>query len=471
MNPFLQGALGTVVRETSGLVTTVANPAILAAQYSAAEGLPKVIIPAPGELLDCLVHGRLMHDQYAWYMRYHGIDVVGSGGGVVDTRAKAALWQALEASKWTVPPVATLLAIASRDGWSEEATERYLAYHGIKSDMEYWTEAPWDWTPEQIRVVATMGAFDPESGSLGVAGQDAYTAWLKGAGLRRPQDRNLFEKLIQPPTYHECIQARNRGLIDQATFDRWITLEGFTDPATKKCLTDLRAEIPTVAELIGFSVKNVFSKAIVDKYRYNDEFDEQPNYQLWMARNGYIGNPTLSADQIATALAAGDITQELADALSKHQNPDLNSWAQAHWWDHWINLSPTQAYTCMHRLRPTDATKPAVAGKLQPRVPTVPGSAEEVPPITMSDVDLILRVNDYVPYFRPALAAISYNVLRLVDIRRIVELKSARSRLPDADYRPSSHLQRRHADCRNKPGSDHGGESAFSAVMGPRTVP
>jgi hypothetical protein len=40
----------------------------------------------------------------------------------------------------------------------------------------------------------------------------------------------------------------------------------------------------------------------------------------------------------------------------------------------------------------------------------------------MDIANAVLRANDYAPLFRPNLAAISYNVLRLVDIRRMVQL-------------------------------------------------
>jgi hypothetical protein len=50
--------------------------------------------------------------------------------------------------------------------------------------------------------------------------------------------------------------------------------------------------------------------------------------------------------------------------------------------------------------------------------------SEKVPVIPMdeSDVNLLLRANDYPPYFRDRLAAISYELPRLVDIRRALQL-------------------------------------------------
>ena len=50
------------------------------------------------------------------------------------------------------------------------------------------------------------------------------------------------------------------------------------------------------------------------------------------------------------------------------------------------------------------------------------GRNPDVPPVTQDIVDSVLRANDYAPLFRGNLSAISYNVLRLVDIRRMVQL-------------------------------------------------
>ncbi len=177
-----------------------------------------------------------------------------------------------------------------------------------------------------------------------------------------------------------------------------------------------------------------------------------------------------------------EVVRQRADQYYDAQDKTLLSWAQAFWREHWINVSPSQIYICLHRLRPVDTTKPggvlamqryefelaplnreynanaAQIAALQAdeghggnsaerarlharqeeivaerygiavrysrqwgRVQFVPGSTEPVPPVTMDIVRTVLRANDYAPRFRDSLAAISYNVLRLVDIRRIVQ--------------------------------------------------
>jgi hypothetical protein len=250
-----------------------------------------------------------------------------------------------------------------------------------------------------------------------------------------------------------------------------MALEGFTAPEVIDQVRELRKEIPTTADLIAMAVKNVFDKHLSKILQLDDEYEEQPQYIIWTDRTGFTGNPTISLpdmrkhlrahrdENIAAGLPAEPIEETDARAVRFHaaQDNSLLTWAQAHWREHWVNLSPSQIYECLHRHRPVDTTRPGgaaaqvrYAAELAALGPVVHAAAEgqaqveststvearyaiavrysrqfgrnpDVPPVTQDIVDTVLRANDYAPLFRPNLSAVSFHVLRLVDIRWIVE--------------------------------------------------
>lgn len=338
-------------------------------------------------------------------------------------RTEGPFWRKIidNAASW--PDFDLALSAFFRGEIEQSEFDRYFKRFGFRDEEAalLMLSQPWHWSPGEARVLKAVGKID----------QANYRGLLKAAGMHQSLDRDRFEALYQPLTYHEAIIARNRQIISDADMQEYLHLEGFTRPKEIEVLKALRAEIPTVSELIEFSVKNVFSKEITEKFGYDDEYEEIPSYHIWMQRNGYIGNPTLSDADLAKLVADREITAHAAEEFKENQDPKLSSWAQAHWRAHWVNMSPTQAYSALHRLRAIDSTKPG------PRVPIVPGSdvggedGTKVSPFDMQDVDLVLRANDYVPRFRPQLAALSYNVLRLVDIRRVVELSLRDSAFQD----------------------------------------
>jgi len=414
-----------------GLNTVVGpwlEPRTRISTYSA-NALHPNLIPSMADLIDYYQHSNCSPDLLRSMLAMHGVAEPGSSYNFPE------IWTRVINRQTNSPPLPLLLALYYRRLHPGNLLKWLVDVHGFKDELAAQIMLggqPKIWEPEQVRILYRLLALESSEtrqAAESAQGYVTYADFLKTSGLHLKEDRELFEKLFQPPTYGECITAFNRDIIDEPTFRKWITLEGFTEPKTVDVLHKLAANIPSPAELVDFSVKNVFSKEITERFGYDDEFDQIPSFQLWMKRNGYTGNPTLSADDLAKLVQAGNITQEAADEFAQNQDPTLTTWAQAHWRAHWINPSPTQAYQMLQRQRPEDPTRPLVDGKLQPRMPVVPGSitaenpgGTQITPTTQADVDLILRANDYVPRFRPALSGLSYAVLRLVDIRRIVEL-------------------------------------------------
>jgi hypothetical protein len=423
--------------------------------------------------------GQQAQIEYEALLARHGISLLAGGQPDINgvRHSFPAWWKAHVNSKMSPPPLEVIIALRQlgrlNDYWWERWIARYAVVESEAKDRLL--NMPFVFTPEQSRILYRLTAAQGD-GWPTIGDNQEMVRRLAAAGMPDARDQTAFQKLIQPPTYHECIQLLNRDLLAGTTdaerrreFNRLMTLEGFTDPQIIDYLHELRKEIPTPADLIAMSVKNVFDKHLSATLKLDDEYEEQPQYIVWTDRTGFTGDPTVSREDMRRHLLSHRSEQESAgqqvetveettaraDRYYEAQDRTLRTWAQAHWREHWVNLSPSQIYTGLHRCRPIDSTRPggrraqleyeadlraleargpeantvearyAIAQRYSSefgRVLTVPGSNDPVPPVTMDIVRTVLRANDYAPLFRDTLASISYNTLRLVDIRRIVQV-------------------------------------------------
>lgn len=85
-----------------------------------------------------------------------------------------------------------------------------------------------------------------------------------------------------------------------------------------------------------------------------------------------------------------DFPQEINEFFAKQgYDPD---WAKRYWRSHWNLPSPTQGYEMLHRGL-----------------------------IDLADLDTLLKISDYPPFWRDKLRDISYNVMTRVDVRRLLQ--------------------------------------------------
>jgi hypothetical protein len=168
----------------------------------------------------------------------------------------------------------------------------------------------------------------------------------------------------------------------------------------------LREEMPTVSDLVQFSVKDVWIPEVVQRYKYDAEIPDQ--YKYWMGKIGAAWNFTTPNDQ-------GDWSLNLTPA-------------EAHWRSHWDLMSPSQAYESFWRLRPDRVQRyqrifAQAISDMQEADPTRSVKYAQVfksiPPFDIEDLALHLRVANFAPLSRPWLAAIAYRPLTRVDIRRM----------------------------------------------------
>lgn len=210
-----------------------------------------------------------------------------------------------------------------------------------------------------------------------------YEKHLKLNGISTPEKIKAFNAFHERLSWPEYIVGWQRKAIDDKEFEDRMDQLNILDEQEVKIVEELKKVLPTPSDLITFSVREVWDNDIVKRFGYDDEFP--PIFAHWMDRQGLGWNP-------------GPIT------IGKDTFPGVD-WPHAFWRSHWQVISPSQAYTMMHRLRPGEEARWASV-------------APDAKPFTLDDVGEILKIADYPPAFRDRLAAISFNTLTRVDIRR-----------------------------------------------------
>ncbi|MEW5992943.1 MAG: hypothetical protein AB1744_00920 [Candidatus Zixiibacteriota bacterium] len=172
-----------------------------------------------------------------------------------------------------------------------------------------------------------------------------------------------FQELARPllSAYEYQILWR-RKILSDVEFEGALSRLGMS-PDTIAGVKALGEVIPGVQDLISMGVREAFTPAVVERFQYDQDF------------------PTLILEHTRK--------QGLSD-----------EWTHRYWWAHWQLPSPTLGYEMLHRLRP--------------------GRVDN--PFTTDDLDLLLKVGDFAPYFRDKMMAVSYTPVTRVDIRRIYKL-------------------------------------------------
>lgn len=371
------GAQALLNSSTGGLLT----PVVRGATYTANRNITTApLLPDIASLLWVHATYGLPEDQLFAALSNYGV--------VTDS----ALWRKVAKNAYVWPDLATILASKRRGIISSEVWDKLAAQIGVK-DPDAWQlmcNSPFPWDAETILRVGLSLGWDAEK----------IEELLRSSGLPLRIDRDIATANFSPPSPAETLALWNRGVIDVSEVDQWLALNGLRDEKSRESFKTLRHQIPSPIALIEFSVKEVWNDQIVRSLGYDDEFDQIPAFKSWMEKTGYGGSAEVPG---------------LGDNQPK-------TWAQAYWRAHWRVISNQQAYTMLHRLRPTGGT---AGGARVPFLDTISNgvaSTKPVQPVTLADVENVLKINDYPPAWRDRLAAISYLPFRLVDIRRIVYL-------------------------------------------------
>lgn len=237
--------------------------------------------------------------------------------------------------------------------------------------------------------------------SLGAACNVVGSPWAADVGGVYGSYVTLWNGIIQSraerPKGAELREIANRQLLTPEYVQQQIGFSGVVDPQFRRWMQNLQYDIPGPADLVRFSVRHCWEPDLLEHFGYADEFPGSI-IDVWHAMKG-LDYPLLSgpfSSQIDRLYgqdgAAASLAQLYVDKVGSEP-----TWAKFYWYSHWVLPSPTQGYLAWQRLSPDRNTR---------------WDAPEMVGVNFSydDLNLLLRANDYPPYYRPILAAISHPI-------------------------------------------------------------
>lgn len=214
------------------------------------------------------------------------------------------------------------------------------------------TEIP---SPAELGALYKSGILDVSQYRTMVAAHDLCPDWMEKVQVAERSRPDIFQ----------TIDAWRRGMFGDNVRDLRLRQLGVLNQSDQDVLIGLTEALPGMSDLISFMVKDAFDKQLVIDWKLDDEFD-----QKW----------TGEAQRLGTAQGVSRDT------------------ALLYWLAHWQNISPTQLYQMVGRLRP--------------------GRVDKNIEVTRETALRVLGINDYVPYWRERLLAIAEHPLNLSDLQQ-----------------------------------------------------
>ena len=246
-------------------------------------------------------------------------------------------------------------------------------------------------------------------------------------------------------TLEQVLALRNRNVINDDMALWYLHRLGYRDYGTRDAALSLRYEVPGIADLIRFAVRDAFNPAVVKKFGYAEEYptilnkyidwqgygwptgfprvgvaaqDDRPlpiegrQAQLKGVANiqDLINNPPAIFQQ---QVKAPPVEKEVEDRCGRIGDA---TWGEIAWYAHWELPSPTQGYDMVHMLYPDSRFGPS------PYVLKEDGTIDKSKVFISEDLGLLLKTADYPVFWRKRMEAISYPPLTRVDVRRMYDL-------------------------------------------------
>lgn len=217
-----------------------------------------------------------------------------------------------------------------------------------------------------------------------------------GDGLRQAWNAIYYAGQELPPQA-ELREIANRQLWAPGVLEKRLQQYGYYTASTRDWVGNLRFDIPGPADLVRFSVRHFWEPDLLKQFGYADEFPGEI-IDVWHAMKG-LDYPLFTGpfeSQINQIYGFPEAAQNLANYYENSVGSEP-TWAKAYWYSHWVLPSPTQGYLMWQRL----------ASDRNPKwdAPEMIGQNFDI-----EDLRLLLRANDYPPYWRDKLAAISHPI-------------------------------------------------------------
>lgn len=286
------------------------------------------------------------------------------------------------------PPVDLLLSALGRGVGDHNLILQSLRAQGIRL-FHNEADLAGEWRTRLWRQMMPLYMLSPSIESVlhahyrGYLLGESFAEAMLRAGAELPRFRPIIEAARPRLSVAELIAVANRiGMPDPALRGEIKIATGLDDADVSR-IANLRWITPTPSDAIHFAIRDVFDPEKLGLDEMRVEFDKQRGLKELMRASGVgpIDIPGLNAARVGN---------------------DPAFW---HWVASYQEVSPTQVFEMLHRLRP---------GRVPPELEVVAISPD---PQKVS-VEKLLKEVDYNPIWRQRLAAISYRTLPRVDVRR-----------------------------------------------------
>jgi hypothetical protein len=314
----------------------------------------------------------------------------GASASVFDPILRTVVQWGNEHALTLLPDVATLLSLYGRNLISRSALDQAMQLHGAALIMPDRTPMfhhyLWGKVADSYDQVPGIGEL-MGAGARGLLTPSQWQAGVLRAGGKPDVWSHFFDAYVAWPAVGDLVVARNRNIISPADFDTLLMRQGFYYPAHRRLIDALREQIPPISDLLRFSHKEAMQPELANELGFYNEYPY--NLEPWLAAQGMFGGPGFTVSRDGREVQA--------------------TWLDLYNAAEWQPISPGQAYTMLHRIRPDNVEKFRRVGL-------------EVKPFTTADVEKWLRIGDYPQPIRPYLIATAYATNRLVDIRNALML-------------------------------------------------
>ncbi len=287
-----------------------------------------------------------------------------------------------------------------------------LVNAGVSSTFAGELEESTQWSMQRTRPSLLVSSEIRDLLNRAMIADDVAIHELAQAGFSDEKIEQLLELRYQLFNLGEIVTLWRRNKFDDTEFQKRLDAVGFRREDVQHIET-LAFAIPGIQDIILFAVREVFDFDTANRFGAFEGLSPES-----------LSHVQETFGQFGAGIEGGiKAFEEFA-----RQAGLAPEWAAAYWASHWRLPSPTALYEMVHRLAPD-----IVESKRDDFIKL--GLDPDGLPFTIDDLQIMLRAQDYTPFFRERLTALSYKPMTRVDVRRMHSLGIINEREVTLRYR------------------------------------